>query len=50
MKKHRYRVTLEHLGNPKGEASGDSPLQIEVSIRVGHRIKDGLFYSGNGTV
>lgn len=30
MKKHRYRVTLEHLNNPKGELSADSPLQLEV--------------------
>ncbi len=30
MKKHRYRVTLEHLNNPKGETSADSPLQLEI--------------------
>lgn len=30
MKKHRYRVTLEHLSAPKAKTSGDSPLEIEV--------------------
>ncbi|AKH21862.1 DUF3861 domain-containing protein [Sedimenticola thiotaurini] len=30
MAKHKYRVTLEHLSNPKGEISNHSPLQIEV--------------------
>lgn len=30
MKQHKYRVTLEHLSNPKGEVLGYSPLQFEV--------------------
>jgi|SRR5690554_1350657 hypothetical protein len=30
MKQHKYRITLEHLSNPKGEVLGYSPLQFEV--------------------
>lgn len=30
MKKHRYRVTLEHLSDADGEPSSQAPLQFEV--------------------
>lgn len=30
MKQHRYRLTLEHLSDPKGASLGYSPLQLEV--------------------
>ena len=30
MKQHKYRITLEHLEDPKGGSLGYAPLQLEV--------------------